>query len=93
LGYGHQHHALGESGFPADHAALQKAADWLIGKEVRVGAIDDEQSASGASGWAFEYNNVYYPDTDYTAMVDGLRLCNRKIGNHSTNFFRALAWH
>jgi squalene-hopene/tetraprenyl-beta-curcumene cyclase len=22
-----------------------------------------------ASGWAFEYNNVYYPDTDDTAMV------------------------
>ena len=24
---------------------------------------------SEASGWAFEYNNVYYPDTDDTAMV------------------------
>ena len=22
-----------------------------------------------ASGWAFEFNNVYYPDTDDTAMV------------------------
>ncbi len=31
--------------------------------------LDDEQFHSEASGWAFEYNNVFYPDTDDTAMV------------------------
>jgi len=62
--------ALAESGFPAQHPALQKAAAWLVDKEVRVRcdwAVNNPHPE--ASGWAFEYNNVYYPDTDDTAMV------------------------
>src|SRR6476646_5026768 len=62
--------ALAESGLPADHPALKKAADWLVEKEVRVRCdwtVNNPHPE--ASGWAFEYNNVYYPDTDDTAMV------------------------
>ena len=62
--------ALAESGFPAQHPALQKAAAWLVDKEVRVRCdwtVNNPHPE--ASGWAFEYNNVYYPDTDDTAMV------------------------
>src|SRR6266850_1968307 len=46
-----------------------------------------------ASGWAFEYNNVYYPDTDDTAMVlMALRLVHPKDKNSYEDLFqRALA--
>ncbi len=55
---------------PADHPALQKAASWLADKEVRFrGDWTVNNPHPEASGWAFEYNNVYYPDTDDTAMV------------------------
>ena len=47
-----------------------------------------------ASGWAFEYNNVYYPDTDDTAMVlMALRLVQPNDTNGYEDLFqRALAW-
>src|ERR1700730_9491919 len=62
--------ALAESGLSPDDPALQKAADWLLQKEVRIrGDWAVNNSHPEASGWAFEYNNVYYPDTDDTAMV------------------------
>ena len=50
--------------------ALKKAANWLVEKEVRIrGDWTVNNPHPEASGWAFEYNNVYYPDTDDTAMV------------------------
>src|SRR5881396_1933392 len=62
--------SLAESGVSAEHPALQKAADWLIGKEVRIrGDWAVNNPYPQASGWAFEYNNIYYPDTDDTGMV------------------------
>src|SRR5256886_6372313 len=62
--------ALAESGLPADDPALRRAAKWLLDKEVRIkGDWTNNNSHLEASGWAFEYNNVYYPDVDDTAMV------------------------
>src|SRR6266850_1489204 len=62
--------ALAESGVPPEHPSMRSAADWLISKEVRVrGDWKVNNPHPEASGWAFEYNNVYYPDTDDTAMV------------------------
>ncbi|MDQ6808715.1 MAG: squalene--hopene cyclase [Verrucomicrobiota bacterium] len=87
--------SLAESGVPADHPALQKAADWLIGKEVRMrGDWAVNNPHPEASGWAFEYNNVYYPDTDDTAMVlMGLRLVRpTDPPNFDDVFRRAMAW-
>src|SRR2546423_9585771 len=70
--------SLAESGLPADDPALRRAAKWLLDKEVRIrGDWQYNNSHPEASGWAFEYNNVYYPDTDDTAMVlMALRLDN-----------------
>ena len=47
-----------------------------------------------ASGWAFEYNNVYYPDTDDTAMVlMALRLVRpNEQAEFAKLFERALGW-
>ncbi len=62
--------ALLESGLPSDHPAAQKAARWLISKEVRDPGdwkIIDPQAPVG--GWYFEYANEFYPDCDDTAEV------------------------
>ncbi len=62
--------ALVESGLKADHPAIVRAAEWLVGKEVRVKSDwAHKNSHPEASGWAFEFNNVHFPDTDDTAMV------------------------
>ncbi len=87
--------ALAESGFPADHPALRRAADWLIGKEVKIrGDWAVNNPHPEASGWAFEYNNVYYPDTDDTGMVlMALRLVKPSNAEGLDALFkRALAW-
>src|SRR3954463_6147117 len=87
--------ALAESGVPADHPALKKAASWLVDKEVRVRCdwtVNNPHPE--ASGWAFEYNNVYYPDTDDTAMVlMALRLAKPDDQEAMNALFkRAIAW-
>jgi len=87
--------ALAESGVPPEHAALQRAADWLLQKEVRVrGDWTVNNPHPEASGWAFEYNNVYYPDTDDTAMVlMALRLIRPQDRQSLDELFRrAIGW-
>ena len=87
--------ALAESGVPSEHPALRKAAAWLADKEVRVrGDWTVNNPHPEASGWAFEYNNVYYPDTDDTAMVlMGLRLVSPKQPESFEALFkRAIGW-
>jgi squalene-hopene/tetraprenyl-beta-curcumene cyclase len=87
--------SLAESGVAPDDPSLQKAADWLVNKEVRIrGDWSANNSYPQASGWAFEYNNVYYPDTDDTAMVlMALRLVQPKDSQALDKIFRrALDW-
>ena len=87
--------SLAESGLPADDPALRRAAKWLLDKEVRVrGDWAFNNSHPEASGWAFEYNNVYYPDVDDTAMVlMALRLVKPEDNWGLENAFRrALDW-
>ena len=87
--------ALAESGFPAQHPALRRAAQWLVDKEVRVRCDwTMNNSHPEASGWAFEYNNIFYPDTDDTAMVlMALRLVRpNEQAELAEVFDRALGW-
>ncbi len=87
--------SLAESGLPSEHPALQKGAEWLVNKEVRIrGDWSANNSYRQASGWAFEYNNVYYPDTDDTAMVlMALRLVRPNVPESLDEIFRrALDW-
>ncbi len=87
--------ALGESGLDPSHAALQRALGWLEEKEVRVpGDWRRKNPHHESSGWAFEFNNVFYPDTDDTAMVlIGLRLVSpRDREKYGQLFNRALEW-
>jgi squalene-hopene/tetraprenyl-beta-curcumene cyclase len=63
--------ALSESGIPKDHPQLQKAAQWIIAKEVKDfrGDWKHKNPTPITSGWAFEFNNKYYPDVDDTYKV------------------------
>lgn len=50
--------------------ALNRAADWLLAKQVRHrGDWSVRNPAAEPGGWFFEYANEHYPDTDDTAKV------------------------
>jgi squalene-hopene/tetraprenyl-beta-curcumene cyclase len=61
-------YALAESG--SHHAAVGRAADWLLANEVRRKADwSVKRPHTEPSGWGFFYRNEHYPDIDDTAMV------------------------
>jgi squalene-hopene/tetraprenyl-beta-curcumene cyclase len=62
--------ALADAGLPGEHPAMRRAMQWLQAEEVRVRgdwAVARPQLEPG--GWAFEFANDNYPDTDDTAEV------------------------
>ena len=62
--------ALRDAGVPADDPALRRSVDWLLAREVRgAGDWTVRQPRTEPSGWAFEFNNRFYPDVDDTSMV------------------------
>jgi squalene-hopene/tetraprenyl-beta-curcumene cyclase len=62
--------ALLDAGVAADDPALVRAADWLIDEEVTVaGDWAVRRPGLTPGGWAFEFANDNYPDTDDTAEV------------------------
>jgi squalene-hopene/tetraprenyl-beta-curcumene cyclase len=62
--------ALSDADEPADQAALERAAVWLLGKELRRGGDWQVRRPNvEPSGWHFQYANGFYPDIDDTAMV------------------------
>jgi squalene-hopene/tetraprenyl-beta-curcumene cyclase len=62
--------ALTDAGVPGDDPAVAKAADWLLDEEIAVrGDWSVRRPALRPGGWAFEFANDGYPDTDDTAEV------------------------
>ena len=63
--------ALHESGIPAEHPLLKRAAEWLMSKEIRLRGDWKYKNPAKVepSGWVFEFNNQWNPDVDDTAMV------------------------
>jgi squalene-hopene/tetraprenyl-beta-curcumene cyclase len=62
--------ALEDAGLPADHPALVKGAQWVLGEEIRgPGDWQVRRPSVDPGGWAFEFDNDNYPDTDDTAEV------------------------
>jgi squalene-hopene/tetraprenyl-beta-curcumene cyclase len=63
--------ALAESGIAADHPQLQQAGEWILSKEVKDfrGDWKYKNPTPVTSGWAFEFNNKFYPDVDDTFKV------------------------
>ena len=62
--------ALTESGMRPDHAGLVKATRWILDREVKIAGDWRVKNTTGPiGGWAFEFENEWYPDIDDTAMV------------------------
>jgi squalene-hopene/tetraprenyl-beta-curcumene cyclase len=62
--------ALADAGLPPDHPALTSAADWILAEEIRgPGDWQVRRPHTAPGGWAFEFDNDNYADTDDTAEV------------------------
>jgi squalene-hopene/tetraprenyl-beta-curcumene cyclase len=62
--------ALGDAGLPADHPAMVSAAEWVLDEEIRgPGDWQVRRPRTAPGGWAFEFDNDNYADTDDTAEV------------------------
>ncbi len=62
--------ALLDSGMPGDAEPLQRAAGWLLDNQIFKGGdwqVKNPELEPG--GWAFEFANDWYPDTDDTAVI------------------------
>lgn len=85
--------ALSDAGLAPDDPALRRAAEWLVGQEVRCPgdwAIRRPQLPPG--GWAFEFENDVYPDVDDTAeVVLALRRVSGVVGAAEA-IDRAVRW-
>ncbi len=62
--------ALAKAGFRPDHPAQRRASEWLCKMQIRR-AGDWAVKCPGVrpGGWAFQFSNDFYPDTDDTSVV------------------------
>ena len=62
--------ALVEAGLAADHPALVRAGHWLLDRQTRCSG-DWRLRVPGVQpgGWAFQFENEYYPDVDDSSVV------------------------
>ncbi|MCL5023636.1 MAG: squalene--hopene cyclase [Nitrospirae bacterium] len=68
--------ALLYSDMDRDHPSLLKACKWLASKQIfEKGDYNVKRPRLRPGGWAFEFENNWYPDVDDTAVV--LMLLNR----------------
>ncbi|HET8527890.1 MAG TPA: squalene--hopene cyclase [Gaiellaceae bacterium] len=82
--------ALRACGVPADHPQLRKAGEYLLREEVTVaGDWSIRRPRLAPGGWAFEFENDCYPDTDDTAVV---ALALRELGIGDDAVRRGLDW-
>ncbi len=62
--------ALVDSGLSPEHPALVDAGQWLLSKQILDYGDWSFKNTQGLSGgWAFEFENRFYPDVDDTAVV------------------------
>jgi squalene-hopene/tetraprenyl-beta-curcumene cyclase len=64
-------HAMLECGDPVAAQAAERALDWLVPKQILAvkGDWADQRPNVRPGGWAFQYENDYYPDVDDTSVV------------------------
>jgi squalene-hopene/tetraprenyl-beta-curcumene cyclase len=86
--------ALADAGLPADHPALASAARWVLDEEIRgPGDWQVRRPDLAPGGWAFEFDNDVYPDTDDTAeVVLALRRAGPRSPKNRAAIDRGLAW-
>jgi squalene-hopene/tetraprenyl-beta-curcumene cyclase len=80
-----------DAGVAPDDPALVKAVDWMLGEEITVhGDWSVRRPGLAPGGWAFEFANNGYPDTDDTAEVV---LALRRSGHRTrTAVDRGVRW-
>jgi squalene-hopene/tetraprenyl-beta-curcumene cyclase len=62
--------ALADSGLPRTHPAMRRAVQWVVRRQIlREGDWRVKNRRGQPGGWAFEFNNDFYPDNDDTAAV------------------------
>jgi squalene-hopene/tetraprenyl-beta-curcumene cyclase len=87
--------SLEEAGLDPAHPSLIRAARWLLDQQI-LGAGDwqvkNRKAAPG--GWAFEFQNDFYPDVDDTAFVLMAlgRVADPESGRLRGAIQRGLAW-
>jgi len=86
--------ALADAGLPADHPALVNAARWVLDEEIRgPGDWQVRRPDLAPGGWAFEFDNDTYPDTDDTAeVVLALRRAGLQSPQKQAAIDRGLTW-
>jgi squalene-hopene/tetraprenyl-beta-curcumene cyclase len=89
-------HAMLEVGSGAAVERASRALDWLRPRQVLDVAGDwaDQRADVRPGGWAFQYNNDYYPDLDDTAVVAMAmdRAAGRRGGADDEAIARAREW-
>jgi squalene-hopene/tetraprenyl-beta-curcumene cyclase len=83
---------LADAGVPADAEPMRRAAAWMLAEEIRVpGDWQVKRPGLAPGGWAFEFDNDLYPDTDDTAEVV---LALRRVDGVDSGpaIERAVAW-
>ncbi len=85
--------ALMEADEPEDGPALRKAAEWLAEHQVLDvdGDWRDNRPNTRPGGWAFQYSNAYYPDTDDTSAV-AMAIDRLDDGDMEETMARAEEW-
>ena len=83
--------ALLDAGVPAEDPAVARASDWLRREDITVpGDWSVRRPGLAPGGWAFEFHNDTYPDTDDTAEVV---LALRRVGLPDRSALdRGVAW-
>ena len=63
--------ALADAGVRRDDPRMVAAVSWLLEKQIvaRYGDWSVKNRAGTPGGWAFEFENAWYPDVDDTAVV------------------------
>jgi squalene-hopene/tetraprenyl-beta-curcumene cyclase len=87
--------ALLDSGLAPEHPALVNASNWLLSKQILdYGDWSFKNPQGVAGGWAFEFENRFYPDVDDTAVIvmalDGVQLPDPQLKQAAID--RAVNW-
>ncbi len=87
--------SLVDSGLCPNHPALVRGGEWLLSKQILDygdWAVKNRHSQPG--GWAFEFENRFYPDVDDSAVVvmalQAVQLPNEKL--KAAAIARSVAW-
>ena len=88
--------ALEDAGVRPDHPALVSAAEWILAEEIhQPGDWQVRRPHTAPAGWAFEFDNDNYADTDDTGeVVLALRRVDldKRAGENRAAIRRGLRW-